>query len=116
MEALCLKSQGLAHQEIVKLAGISANTLGAFLGFVWCFERVFIKSPSGRKRFNVLGALNAITHEVITVTNETYIIEHWQIWGEHKKGVTHEQVWSARAILAQKVSLCSNAFSGKGVV
>lgn len=26
-----------------------------------------------RKRFNVLGALNAITHEVITVTNETYI-------------------------------------------
>ena len=47
--------------------------MGAFLGFVWCFERVFIKSPSGRKRFNVLGALNAITHEVITVTNETYI-------------------------------------------
>lgn len=47
--------------------------MGAFLGFVWCFERVFVKSPSGRKRFNVLGALNAITHEVITVTNETYI-------------------------------------------
>ncbi len=49
------------------------QVMGAFLGFVWCFERVFIKSPSGRKRFNVLGALNAITHEVITVTNETYI-------------------------------------------
>lgn len=47
--------------------------MGAFLGFVWCFKRVFIKSSSGRKRFNVLGALNAITHEVITVTNETYI-------------------------------------------
>src|SRR5262249_43055457 len=29
--------------------------------------------PSGRKRFNVLGALNAITHQLITVTNETYI-------------------------------------------
>ena len=42
--------------------------MGAFLGMVWCFQRVFIKSPSGRKRFNVLGALNAITHEVITVT------------------------------------------------
>ncbi|KAB8332695.1 IS630 family transposase [Scytonema tolypothrichoides VB-61278] len=37
------------------------------------FRRIFIKSPSGRKRFNVLGALNAITHEIITVTNETYI-------------------------------------------
>ena len=47
--------------------------MGAFLGWVWCFERIFIKSPSGRKRFNVLGALNAITHEIITVTNETYI-------------------------------------------
>ncbi len=47
--------------------------MGAFLGFVWCFERLFFKSPSGRKRFNVLGALNAITHEVIMVTNDTYI-------------------------------------------
>ncbi len=34
---------------------------------------MFIKSPSGRKRFNVLGALNAITHEVIIITNDTYI-------------------------------------------
>ncbi len=47
--------------------------MGAFLGWLWCFERIFIKAPSGRKRFNVLGALNAITHEVITVTNDTYI-------------------------------------------
>jgi transposase len=47
--------------------------MGAFLGFVWCFERVFVKSPSGRKRLNVLGALNAITHEVILITNDTYI-------------------------------------------
>ncbi len=47
--------------------------MGTFLGFVWCFERLFVKSPSGRNRFNVLGALNAITHEVILVTNDTYI-------------------------------------------
>lgn len=45
----------------------------AYLGFLWCFRRVFIASPSGRKRFNVLGAVNAITKEVITVTNESYI-------------------------------------------
>jgi hypothetical protein len=44
-----------------------------FLGYLWCFSRVFIKSPAGRKRFNVLGALNALTLEIITVTNETYI-------------------------------------------
>jgi transposase len=45
----------------------------AYLGFLWCFTRLIIRSPSGRKRFNVLGALNAITHQLITVTNETYI-------------------------------------------
>ena len=44
-----------------------------YLGFIWCFERIFIPSPSGRKRFNVLGALDAVTHELITVTNTTYI-------------------------------------------
>lgn len=46
---------------------------GVFLGYVWCFVRVFIPSPSGRKRFNVLGALDAVTKELITVTNEAYI-------------------------------------------
>jgi transposase len=45
----------------------------AYLGFLWCFARTFICSPSGRKRFNVLGAVNAVTKEIITVTNETYI-------------------------------------------
>ncbi len=45
----------------------------AYLGFVWCFTRLFIASPSGRKRFNILGAVNAITQEVITVTNTSYI-------------------------------------------
>jgi transposase len=34
---------------------------------------LFIKSPDGRKRLNVLGALNAVSLEIITVTNETYI-------------------------------------------
>ena len=45
----------------------------AYLGFIWCFSRIFMPSPSGRKRFNVLGAINAVTKEVVTVTNETYI-------------------------------------------
>ena len=46
---------------------------GAFLGMVWCFVRLFIPSPSGRKRFNVPGALNAVTKQVHTLTNETCI-------------------------------------------
>ncbi len=47
--------------------------LAPFLGFLWSFTRCFIRAPSGRQRFNVLGALNAITHELVTVTNDTYI-------------------------------------------
>jgi transposase len=46
---------------------------GTFLGMIWCFMRLFIPSPSGRKRFNVLGAVNAVTKKVHTFTNETYI-------------------------------------------
>ena len=34
---------------------------------------MFIKAPAGRNRFNVLGALNAITHELIILQNDTYI-------------------------------------------
>lgn len=47
--------------------------LAPFLGFLWSVARIFIQAPSGRQRFNVLGALNALTHELITVTNDAYI-------------------------------------------
>lgn len=44
-----------------------------FLGMVWCFTRLFVKAPSGRQRLNVLAAVDAITHELFTVENLTYI-------------------------------------------
>jgi transposase len=47
--------------------------LGAFLGTLWSFSRLFVKTSAGRRRFNVLGALNAITHELVMITNDTYI-------------------------------------------
>ena len=47
--------------------------LGAYLSMVWCFERLFIASPAARHRFNVLGAVDAVTKEIFTITNETYI-------------------------------------------
>ena len=53
--------------------GTNHSIHSAFIGFLRCFERLFIKSSAGRKRFNVLGALNAITHELIMVTNASYI-------------------------------------------
>ena len=47
--------------------------LSAFLGYLWSFTRIFIKAPSGRQRFNVLGAINAISKELVLVTNTGYI-------------------------------------------
>ena len=47
--------------------------MGAFLGFLWSVTRVFVRTPSGRQRFNVLGALNAITKKLEMVTNDSYI-------------------------------------------
>ena len=46
---------------------------GAFLGYLWCFTRLLVRGPSGRKRFNVLGAIDAVTHELTTVVNDMVI-------------------------------------------
>lgn len=45
----------------------------AYLGFVWCFNRVLIKAPCGRERLNILGAVNAINKKITVMTNTTYI-------------------------------------------
>lgn len=47
--------------------------LAAFVGIVWCFERVFVKASPGRHRINVLGALNPVTHKIETVVNTDYV-------------------------------------------
>lgn len=62
-----------AGKRVVLFMDAAHFVLAPFLGFLWLVARIFIPAPSGRQRFNVLGALNAITHEMITVTNDTYI-------------------------------------------
>jgi transposase len=47
--------------------------LGTFLCCLWSFTRIFVRAASGRQRFNVLGAWNAFTRELITVTNTTVV-------------------------------------------
>ena len=46
---------------------------GAFLGCLWSSERLYIPTPAGRNRFNVLGALNAVTKAVVSIENTDYI-------------------------------------------
>ena len=47
--------------------------LASFVGWVWCFVRLHVRAASGRQRYNVLGALNAVTHELVTEINITYV-------------------------------------------
>ena len=66
-------AEAQAGQRAVFFVDAAHFVLAAFLGYLWSLKRIFIQAPSGRQRFNVLGALNAVTHELITVTNDTYI-------------------------------------------
>lgn len=47
--------------------------LQPFICALWCVARLFIKASAGRNRINVLGTVNAITKEIITFSNTTYI-------------------------------------------
>ena len=47
--------------------------LGAFLGMIWCLSRVFIRTGSGRQRYNVLGAVETRDHDLITISNESSV-------------------------------------------
>jgi len=46
---------------------------GGFIGQLWSKARLFIKSTSGRRRYNVLGALNFVSKAMTTITNDAYI-------------------------------------------
>ena len=46
---------------------------GTFLCCLWSFKRIFVRAASGRQRFNVPGAWNAVTRELIAVTNTTVV-------------------------------------------
>ena len=41
--------------------------MGAFLGMIWCFARVLVKTPPGRKRYSVLGAIDSHNQELISI-------------------------------------------------
>jgi transposase len=66
-------AEAQAGQRLVFFMDAAHFVYAPFLALVWCFERVWVKAPSGRQRLNVLAALNAITHEVFTVQNLTYV-------------------------------------------
>ena len=66
-------AEAKAGQRAVFFVDAAHFVLSTFLGWLWSKARLFVKAASGRQRHNVLGALNAVTHELIHVSNNTYI-------------------------------------------
>jgi transposase len=66
-------AEAKAGQRLVFFMDAAHFVYAPFLALVWCFERLFVKAPSGRQRLNVLAALNATTQEIFTVQNLTYV-------------------------------------------
>ena len=68
----CLDA-AVAGQGHVFFVDAAHFVFGTFLCCLWSFARSFVRAASGRQRFNVLGAWNAVTHELIAVTNTTAV-------------------------------------------
>jgi transposase len=68
--ALDAAQKGKGHIFFVDAAHF---VFGTFLCCLWSIARVFLRAASGRQRFNVLGAWNAVTRELIAVTNTTVV-------------------------------------------
>jgi transposase len=58
--------QGKRH---VFFVDASHFVYGTFLCCLWSFVRLYVRAASGRQRFNVLGALDAVTRELTAVCN-----------------------------------------------
>ena len=61
---------GVGHVFFVDAAHF---VFGTFLCCLWSFSRLFVRAASGRQRYNVLGAWNAITQELTYVANTTVV-------------------------------------------
>lgn len=65
--------QAQAGRRTVLFVDAAHFVFGSFLGYLWCVMRRWVRGASGRQRLNVLGALNAVTHQLTTVCNDSYI-------------------------------------------
>jgi transposase len=68
-----LLEEARAGQGHVFFVDAAHFVMGAFLCCVWCLARLFIRGGSGRKRYSVLGAWNAVTHELVSITTDATV-------------------------------------------
>jgi transposase len=63
--ALAEAREGKGHVFFVDAAHF---VMGSFLCCVWCLARYMIRGGSGRQRYSVLGAWNAVANELVSIT------------------------------------------------
>jgi transposase len=68
--ALAEAREGKGHLFFVDAAHF---VMGSFLCCVWCLVRLMIRAGSGRKRYSVLGAWNALTNALVSVTTDATV-------------------------------------------
>lgn len=66
-------AQAQAGQRDVWFVDAAHFVRGCYLCAVWSLVRMMIRGASGRQRYNVLGAWNAVTRQLIRVTNATRV-------------------------------------------
>jgi transposase len=65
--------QARAGRRQLYFVDASHFVFATFLGWVWCWTRWCVRAASGRKRYNVLAALDCISHRLVRVSNHSYI-------------------------------------------
>jgi transposase len=65
--------QAKAGQRHVFFVDAAHFVFGTLLCCLWSFARLFVRAAAGRQRFNVLGAFNAVTRELVAVSNTTVV-------------------------------------------
>jgi len=66
-ELLPMLKQARSGERKVFFVDAAHFVMGAFLGMIWCFTRVFVKTSPGRQRYNVLGAIDSHNQELISI-------------------------------------------------
>jgi transposase len=65
--------QARAGRRQLYFVDASHFVFATFLGWVWCWTRWCVRAASGRKRYNVLAALDGVSHRLVRVSNHSYI-------------------------------------------
>jgi transposase len=65
--------QARAGRRQLYFVDASHFVFATFLGWVWCWARWCVRAASGRQRYNVLAALDGVSHRLVRVSNHSYI-------------------------------------------